>query len=110
MNIGERLQEKREEILATADKYGACNIRVFGSVARGEADSESDVDFLVEMRAGRSLLDLGGSLIELQDLLSCPVDVVTEKGLRKESANASSVKLYPYKRRSRKTARYSGGN
>ena len=82
MNIGAQLQEKREAILATATKYGAYNIRIFGSVARGEANSESDVDFLVDMEAERSLFDLGGLLMELQDLLNCPVDVVTEKGLR----------------------------
>jgi uncharacterized protein len=83
MTIEERLQEKREEILAVAAKHGAYNVRVFGSVARSEADAESDVDFLVEMEANRSLLDLGGLLMELQDLLGCQVDVVTEKGLRK---------------------------
>ena len=82
MSIGTQLQEKREAILATATKYGAYNIRIFGSVARGEANSESDVDFLVDMEAERSLFDLGGLLMELQDLLNCPVDVVTEKGLR----------------------------
>ena len=82
MNIGAQLQEKREAILATARKYGAYNIRIFGSVARGEANPESDVDFLVDMEAERSLFDLGGLLMELQDLLNCPVDVVTEKGLR----------------------------
>ena len=82
MNIGAQLQEKREAILATATKYGAYNIRIFGSVVRGEANSESDVDFLVDMEAERSLFDLGGLLMELQDLLNCPVDVVTEKGLR----------------------------
>ena len=82
MNIEERLQEKREEVLAAAAKYGARHVRVFGSVARGEADSESDVDFLVEMEAERSLFDLGGLLMELQDLLGCQVDIVTEKGLR----------------------------
>ena len=82
MNIGAQLQEKREAILATATKYGAYNIRIFGSVARGEANSESDVDFLVDMEAECSLFDLGGLLMELQDLLNCPVDVVTERGLR----------------------------
>ena len=75
MNIGSQLKEKREAILAAATKYGAYNVRVFGSVARGENDSESDVDFLVEMEAERSLFDLGGLLMELQDLLNCPVDV-----------------------------------
>jgi len=83
VNIEQRLQAKRGEILAVAGKYGAYNIRIFGSVARGEADSESDVDFLVDMEAKRSLFDLGGLLMELQDLLECQVDVVTEKGLRK---------------------------
>jgi uncharacterized protein len=82
MNLEERLQEKRQDILALATKYGAYNVRVFGSVARGEADADSDVDFLVEMEPGRSLLDLGGLLMELQALLDCCVDIVTEQGLR----------------------------
>lgn len=82
MNLEERLKDKREDILALARKYGAYNVRVFGSVARGEADADSDVDFLVEMERGRSLLDLGGLLMELQALLDCRVDIVTEKGLR----------------------------
>jgi len=76
------LQAKREDILRTASKYGAYNVRVFGSVARGEADAQSDIDLLVDMEAGRSLLDLSGLLIDLEDLLGCNVDVVTEKGLR----------------------------
>ena len=67
MNIYEHLRTKREEILEMAAKYGVHNVRVFGSVARGEADSASDVDLLVEMESGRSLLDLGGLLMELQD-------------------------------------------
>ena len=76
------LRERREEILQIATKHGARTVRIFGSVARGEADSASDLDLLVEMEPGRSLLDLGGLLMELQDLLGCQVDVVTEKGLR----------------------------
>lgn len=83
MTIEARLQEKRAEILAVAAKYGAYNVRLFGSVARGEADADSDVDLLVELEPHRSLLDLGGLLMELQALLGCSVDVVTEKGLRK---------------------------
>lgn len=51
-------------------------------MARGEADADSDVDFLVDLELGRSLLDLGGLLMELQGLLGCQVDIVTEKGLR----------------------------
>ncbi|HLX57438.1 MAG TPA: nucleotidyltransferase family protein [Ktedonobacteraceae bacterium] len=82
MPLDELLQTKREDILQTARKYGAYNVRVFGSVARGEADEKSDIDLLVDMEKGRSLLDLGGLLMDLQDLLGCDVDVVTEKGLR----------------------------
>jgi predicted nucleotidyltransferase len=81
MNI-QSLRGKREEILQVAAKHGARRVRIFGSVARGEADAASDLDLLVEMEPGRSLLDLGGLLMELQDLLGCRVDVVTEKGLR----------------------------
>lgn len=81
--IQELLQEKREEILGLARKYGARDIRVFGSAARGEADDRSDIDFLVNMEPGRSLLDLGGLLMDLRALLGCEVDVVTERGLKK---------------------------
>ena len=78
----ELLRRNRDEILRLAAVHGARNIRVFGSVARGEADEESDVDFLVDLEPGRSLLDLGGLLMDMQDLLGRRVDVVTEKGLR----------------------------
>lgn len=82
MELGERLWANREAILGLAAQCGAYNVRVFGSVARGEADADSDVDFLVEVELGYSLLDLGGLLMALQELLGCSVDVVTEKGLR----------------------------
>lgn len=82
MTLNELLKEKREDILRLAAKHGAKNVRVFGSVARGEARPDSDIDFLVEMEAGRSLLDLGGLLMDLQDLLGVDVDVVTVNGLR----------------------------
>lgn len=78
----EELRGRRAEILRIATLHGATNVRVFGSVARGEADERSDVDFLVDMRSGRSLLDLGGLLEDLRVLLSYPVDVVTERGLK----------------------------
>jgi uncharacterized protein len=110
MNIKERLNTEREAILGTATKYGAYNIRVFGSVARGEADLDSDVDFLVDMEPGRSLLDLGGLLMELQGLLDCKVDIVTEKGLRNRIRERVLNETVLYERRSRKTSRYSGGN
>jgi len=82
MGIEELLIEKRNDILATAARHGARNVRVFGSVARGEADDASDVDFLVDMEPGRSLLDLGGLLMDLQELLGCEVDVATPNGLK----------------------------
>lgn len=82
MHLEAIVRENRDEIIKLAAKHGAYNVRVFGSVARGESDSSSDVDFLVEMEPGRSLLDLGGLLMELQTLLGCQVDIVTDKGLR----------------------------
>jgi predicted nucleotidyltransferase len=57
-------------------------VRVFGSVARGETNEASDIDILVNMEPGRSLMDLGGLLYDLQKLLGIEVDIVTEKGLR----------------------------
>lgn len=76
------LRERRSAILNVAARHGASNVRVFGSVARGAADMASDVDFLVELQPGRTLLDLGELLMDLSDLLGREVDVVTEKGLR----------------------------
>lgn len=78
----ELLKQKREDVLRIAGNYGAHHVRVFGSVARGQADGLSDIDFLVEMEPGRSLLDLGGLQAELESLFGCRVDVVTEKGLK----------------------------
>ena len=72
------LQDKREEILRIAGAHGARNVRVFGSVSRGEAGTESDVDLLVKLEPGRSLLDLIAIKQELEDLLGREVDVVTE--------------------------------
>jgi uncharacterized protein len=82
MNTVEQLQSRREEILRVAARHGARNMRVFGSVARGEAGPDSDLDFLVDLEPGRSLFDLGGLLMDLQTLLGRRVDVVTESGLR----------------------------
>ena len=76
------LQQKRDEILEVAHRHGAINIRVFGSVARGDDDETSDIDFLVDLEPGRSLFDLGGLLTDLSSLLDRPVDVVTSRGLR----------------------------
>jgi len=62
-------------------RHGARRIRIFGSVARQTAGVDSDVDFLIDLDPERSLLDMGGLKMELQDLLGCKVDLVTEKGL-----------------------------
>jgi len=82
MTLQDLLKEKRREILAIAAKHGAFNVRVFGSVARGEADEQSDVDFLIDAGPHRTPFFPGGLVMDLQELLGRPVDVVTEKGLR----------------------------
>jgi predicted nucleotidyltransferase len=81
MNARDLLRERREGILQIAAKHGARNVRVFGSLARGEADERSDIDLLVEFEPGRSMLDHAALVIELGELLGCKVDVVTERGL-----------------------------
>jgi predicted nucleotidyltransferase len=75
------LQKYRTEILDLAKRHGASNVRVFGSLARGEGGEESDLDLLVTLGEGRSLLDLIGFKQDLEDLIRRPVDVVTDRGL-----------------------------
>jgi predicted nucleotidyltransferase len=82
MGIDELLGNRREDILRVAATHGAIRVRVFGSVARGEPDENSDIDFLVDMEPGRTLFDLGGLLMDLRDLLGREVDVVTVPGLK----------------------------
>ncbi len=82
MELEALLKTRRDEILETAHKHGAFDVRVFGSVARGDARPDSDIDFLVRLESGRSLLDLARLLRELQVLLGCKVDIVTEARLR----------------------------
>ncbi len=81
MELDNILRSRREDILKIAAKHGACNVRIFGSVARGEAGENSDIDLLVELEPDRSLLDLAKLVVELEDLLNRKVDVVTEQGL-----------------------------
>lgn len=90
------LRAARGEIADVASRRGASNIRVFGSVARDEATASSDVDLLVELEPGRSLVDLGGLVMDLADLLGVDVDVITEGGLSprmRERVLAEAVRL-----------------
>ena len=80
--LRERLRERRPELLAAAARRGASNLRIFGSVARGDNDAESDVDFLVDFEASRSLVDVAGLILDLQEILGVPVDVVEASTLR----------------------------
>jgi len=81
VEIKELLAKKREEILRIAANRGAYNVRIFGSVVHDDASPGSDVDFLVDLESERSLLDVGGMVMDLQNLLGLEVDIVTEKGL-----------------------------
>lgn len=82
MTISELVREKRSEVLRIASRHGARNVRMIGSVARGESTPASDLDLLVELEEGRSLLDHAALVLELESLLACRVDVATDKGLR----------------------------
>lgn len=82
MRLRDQLHEMREAIYQAAAQSGARDVRVFGSVARGEERESSDIDFLVTLEPGRTLLDLTRLEVRLEGLLGRPVDVVTEQGLR----------------------------
>jgi predicted nucleotidyltransferase len=82
MALLENLQEKREQVLEIAAKHGAFNVRVFGSVVRGEDNPESDIDFLIDYDPEKVTPWFpGGLLMDLQDLLGRKVDVLTERGI-----------------------------
>ena len=83
MSIRQLLQSKRSQILQVAARHGARKVRVFGSVARGTARRGSDIDFLVDMEEGRSLLDHAALVLDLERLLKRSVDVASERGLRR---------------------------
>jgi hypothetical protein len=68
--------------VALAERHGAHNVRVFGSLARGQANPESDVDLVVDFERGRSLMDHGELMMDLEEVLGCRVEVVSERGLR----------------------------
>ncbi len=78
----ESLRRSAAQITAVAERRGASSVRVFGSIARGDAGASSDVDLLVDLDPDRSLFDLGGLLMDLAELLGTDVDVVTEASLK----------------------------
>jgi len=83
LELDERLRNNREEILSIAERHGAFNVRVFGSVARGEATDQSDIDFLVDYSLDKiSAWFPAGLVLDLEKLLGCKVDVATEAGLK----------------------------
>ena len=81
MSIDRRIQAKRCEIRRIAAQHGARNVRVFGSAARGEPGPDSDVDFLVTVQPEHSPWFPAGLIVDLEELLGCEVDVVTEEAL-----------------------------
>ncbi|MTF37718.1 nucleotidyltransferase family protein [Cyanobacterium aponinum UTEX 3222] len=82
MSLTSLLKEKRAEIIAIAAKHGAFNVRVFGSVATGKERDNSDIDFLIDYNPEKITSWFpGGLLMDLQDLLGCKVDIVTEDGI-----------------------------
>jgi uncharacterized protein len=81
MNLSQLIQQKRRQVLDIAAGHGALNVRLFGSVARGETTESSDLDLLIEMETGRSLLDIVAIKQDLEELLGCKVDVVTEAAI-----------------------------
>ena len=81
MNSKQLIQKKRNEIIAVAAKHDAHNIRVFGSVVRGEAGPDSDIDFLIDVDPNTSSWFPAGLILDLERILHCRVEVVTEKAL-----------------------------
>ncbi len=88
MTLDELMATYGQQILALADRFGVENVRVFGSVARGEADEESDIDLLVSIRPGTTLLDLGGLLWRMEELLSAKVDIVSDRRINRHMKDA----------------------
>ena len=82
MDVEDVLKGKRDKILRLAACYGAHNVRVFGSMARGEATASSDVDLLVTFDPGQSLMDHAGLELELEQLVGCRVEVASDRGLK----------------------------
>lgn len=82
MDVSQQIVTKRREVLRAIARHGGRSTRLFGSVARGQSGPDSDVDLLIDLEPGRTLLDQAALRLELEELLQCTVDVVTERGLR----------------------------
>jgi hypothetical protein len=89
MTLEELRRMRRDDILRLVSSYGAGNVRVFGSCARGDSSPSSDIDFLVDLEPGRTLMDLGGLLMEPRELLQTRVDVATLGMLRPKVKEAA---------------------
>jgi len=83
----EDIRSRRDAILEIAGRYGAHDVRIFGSVARGDAKHGSDLDLIVRFEPGRSLLDHGGLIMDLRELLNIKVDVIDEEAMRDRFRN-----------------------
>ena len=83
MTIAERVRAHREEIIRLAEQHQASNVRIFGSIARGEEREDSDLDVVISPHEHMSLLDHAGLIRDLESLLGCHVDVVTDRGTNK---------------------------
>jgi len=106
MTLDELRSSRRGEILGRANAWGARNVRVFGSLSRGDNKPESDIDFLIDLDPDRTLMDLGGVLTELQQMLQVPVDVTTEKFSGRTFGIARCAMQSRYERRSGTTGRH----
>ncbi len=82
MNLHQLIQSKRADILRLAERHGATNVRIFGSVATGQTHTNSDLDLLVDVGPKRSFFFPGGLVVDLEKLLGIHVDVITPKGLK----------------------------
>lgn len=95
MSLAELRDRFRRDILRLAARHGARNVRVFGSTARGGTKPTSDIDFLVDLEPGRSLLDQAGLLIDLEELLECKVDLVLDGGISPNMADQILAEAIP---------------
>ena len=95
MTVQDAVREHREEVLRIAAQHGATNVRVFGSVARGTAGPESDLDLLIDVGSKTSSWFPGGLIADLEDLLGCHVDVATERTLRRRIRDRVLIEARP---------------